>query len=86
VASVRLGATGTGRCSVRLLPAGTAVSLRYFFAGKWSTLASGRTKTTAAIPFSFRFPRRGTYLVRVIVGKSRVYAATASRLMKVVVR
>ena len=83
--SVRVGAKGTGKCVVRNLPLRTGVVLRYYFAGRWFTLASGRTKSTV-VAFSFRFPRRGTYLVRVILGNNRVYTATAGRLLKVVVR
>ena len=85
VTTVRAGAVGTGRCVVRYEPSRTVVVLRYYFAGRWATLAIGRTKAWT-IPFSFTFPRRGTYLLRVSVGSSRVYVATAGRLMKVVVR
>jgi hypothetical protein len=85
VTSLRIAAKGTGHCYARYVPVGTVVSLRYYFAGRWSTLAFGRTKS-ALINFSFRFPRRGTYLLRVTVGKNRVYTVTAGRLLRVVVR
>ena len=85
VTSLRVNAIGSGRCYVRYLPVGTAVSLRYYFRGRWWTLAVGRTKATL-IPFSFTFPRRGSYLIRVTLGSNKVYVATSGRLLTVVVR
>jgi hypothetical protein len=84
VSSVRVNAVGSGRCVVRYLPVGTVVSLRYYFGGRWWTLATGRSRSSL-IQFSFSFPRRGTYFIRVTVGTSRVYVATSGRLLKVVV-
>ncbi|HET7902275.1 MAG TPA: Ig-like domain-containing protein [Candidatus Nanopelagicales bacterium] len=78
-------ALGRGSCSVRSLPVGTIVRLRYYYAGRWSTLASGRTSSTF-IPFSFRFRPRGTYYLQVTLGANRLYVATGSRLMRVVIR
>ena len=79
------GARGTGVCVVKNLPAGTVVRLRYLYRGRWATLANGRT-TSTVIRFTYAFRPRGTYSLQVTVGASRVYVATASRLMKVVIR
>lgn len=79
------GSVGRGACSVRNLPVGTVVRLRYAYQGRWFTLASGRT-TSTSIPFSFRFVPRGTYYLQVTLGSSRVYVASLSRLMRVVIR
>lgn len=79
------GARGTGVCVVKSLPAGTVVRLRYLYRGRWATLANGRT-TSTVIRFTYAFRPRGTYSLQVTVGTSRVYVATASRLMKVVIR
>lgn len=78
----RVGATGSGACTVRNLPIGTTIKLRYSFNGRWTTLASGRSSSTR-ISFTFRFPRRGTYYLQVSTAANKVYAASASRLMKV---
>jgi hypothetical protein len=86
VSTVRASATGTGRCTARYLPARTQVYLRYYFRGRWATLAPGRTKLASVFKLGFVFPVRGTYLLRVTVTRSKVYAVTLSRLMKVVVR
>lgn len=79
------GARGTGVCVVKNLPVGTVVRLRYLYRGRWATLANGRT-TSTVIRFTYAFRPRGTYSLQVTVGTSRVYVATASRLMKVVIR
>ncbi len=82
---LRRAATGRGSCTVAGLPAGTGLALRYVFRGTTRTLAAGRAKG-AAIPFSFAFPVRGTYLLRVDLARNRAYAATSSGLLGVVVR
>lgn len=79
------GTLGRGRCSVRNLPVGTLVHLRYAYKGRWFTLASGRT-TSTTIAFSFRFVPRGTYYLQVVLGSNRVYYATLGSLMRVVIR
>ena len=79
------GTVGRGVCVVRNLPAGTVVRLRYNYRGRWFALATGRT-TSTVVRFTFRFLPRGTYSLQVTVGASRPYVATASRLMKIVIR
>ena len=79
------GSVGRGVCTVRNLPPGTVVRLRYAYKGRWFTLATGRT-TSSVIPFSFRFVPRGTYYLQVVLGGNRVYIATLGKLMKVAIR
>jgi len=83
--TLAVGAVGRGRCAVAGLPAGTGLSLRYTFRGRLSTLASGRAKGPA-IPFAFGFPARGVYLLRIDLVANRVYVATMSPVLRVVVR
>jgi len=83
--TLAVGAVGRGRCAVVGLPAGTGLSLRYTFRGRLSTLASGRAKGPA-IPFAFGFPARGVYLLRIDLLANRVYVATMSSVLRVVVR
>jgi hypothetical protein len=80
--TLRVGAVGKGSCSVPGLRVGTRLSLRYVHNGVTSTLASGTSKSTT-IPFSFGFPARGTYSLRVDLVASTVYVATRSALMPV---
>ena len=83
--TLAVGAVGSGRCVVSGLPAGTPLSLRYTVRGRLSTLASGRAKGPA-IPFAFGFPAPGVYLLRVDLVANRVYVATMSPVLRVVVR
>jgi hypothetical protein len=83
--TLAVGAVGSGRCVVPGLPAGTQLSLRYTVRGRLSTLASGRAKGPA-IPFAFGFPAPGVYLLRVDLVANRVYVATMSPVLRVVVR
>jgi hypothetical protein len=80
--SLRVGAVGKGSCSVPGLPVGTGLSLRYVHNGVTTTLASGKSKSTS-IPFSFAFPSRGLYYVRVDLVANKVYVATRSALLSV---
>jgi len=80
-----VGAVGRGACAVPGLPAGTRLALRYLVRGRLATLASGAAKG-AAIPFAFGFPKAGTYQLRVDLLASKVYVATTSALILVVVR
>ncbi len=78
---VRAGVRSTGLCSVPGLPKGTRLSLRYYFAGRWATLATGRA-SGPRIPLSFTFIRGGGYYLQVVVVANKAYVATGSRLMK----
>jgi hypothetical protein len=82
--SLRVGAIGKGSCYVPGLPVGTGLSLRYILNGSTSTLASGRSKGTS-IPFSYGFPRRGIYYLRVDLVANGVYVSSRSALMAVTV-
>jgi hypothetical protein len=82
--SLRVGAIGRGSCVVPGLPVGTGLSLRYILNGRISTLASGRSKSTR-ISFSYGFPRRGTYYLRVDLVANAVYVGSRSALMAVTV-
>ncbi|BEP15317.1 hypothetical protein acdb102_36280 [Acidothermaceae bacterium B102] len=65
-----------GTCTVPLLPSGTKVSLQYLQGKRWKVLGAGLTSGTA-IPISFTFPNRGKYAVRLVLGASKPYLATA---------
>jgi hypothetical protein len=80
--SLRAGAVGKGSCSVPGLRVGTRLSLRYVHNGVTTTLASGTSRSTT-IPFTFGFPSRGSYSLRVDLVASTVYVATRSALMPV---
>ena len=83
--TLAVGAVGRGACSVPGLPAGTRLSLRYIVGGRLATLASGSARG-AAIPYSFGFPTPGVYLLRIDLLATKVYVATSSSLIRVVVR
>lgn len=65
-----------GTCTVPLLPSGTKVSLQYLKGKHWKVLAAGVT-SGPSIPISFTFPLRGNYPVRLVLGASKPYLATA---------
>ncbi|MFC6238101.1 Ig-like domain-containing protein [Longivirga aurantiaca] len=77
--------SGRGSCSVAGLPVGTPLILRYLYGGVWRTLATG-TSSSTTIPFTYQFPAKGFYQLRVILSGNRVYAGTNSILMPVTVR
>jgi len=80
-----VGAVGRGSCAVPGLPAGTRLALRYLVRGRLATLASGSARGSA-IPYSFGFPTPGVYLLRIDLLATKVYVATSSSLIRVVVR
>lgn len=73
-----------GACRIANLPKTTKVTLQYEFAGHWYTLGSGKAKSTL-LPFSFRFAKRGTYYVRVVLSATSIFAGATGPSLKVAV-
>ncbi|MDX6213976.1 MAG: hypothetical protein QOF82_3063 [Frankiales bacterium] len=80
--TIRRNSLDHGSCTFRGLPRSTKVTLQYQFRGHWYTLGAGRAPG-ATIPFSFRFAVRGSYLVRLALSGTSLFAATTGPALKV---
>jgi hypothetical protein len=73
-----------GSCRVGNLPKNTKVTLQYEFLGHWYTLGKGNAPGSV-IPFSFRFAKRGTYHVRIVLSSTSVFTGATGPALKVAV-
>ncbi|MDX6230422.1 MAG: hypothetical protein QOI76_3812, partial [Frankiales bacterium] len=80
--TIRRSRLDHGTCTFSRLPKSTKVTLQYRFGNHWYTLGSGRAPG-AKIPFSFRFAVRGSYLVRLVLSATSVFAATTGPALRV---
>jgi hypothetical protein len=80
--TIRRNSPDHGSCTFRGLPRSTKVTLQYRFRGHWYTLGAGRAPG-ATIPFGFRFAVPGSYLVRLVLSGTNVFAATTGPALKV---
>jgi hypothetical protein len=82
--TVRHGRLDSGTCAIPNLPKGTRLTLQYSFKGHWYTIGSGLSHSTT-VPFSFRLAAPGKYLIRVVLGASKRFVASATPSLKVTV-
>jgi hypothetical protein len=83
-ATVRHSRLDSGSCTIPNLVKGTRLTLQYSFKGHWYTIGSGLAHGTT-VPFSFRLSAPGKYLIRVVLGASKAFVASATPSLKVTV-
>ena len=82
--TVQRNGLDSGTCVIPHLAIGTKLTLQYSFKGHWYTIGSGLSHSTT-VPFSFRLAAPGNYLIRVVLGASKRFVASATPSLKVTV-
>jgi hypothetical protein len=80
-----VGQRDYGRCKVPSLPGGVTARLQEYYSGSWHTFKT-LTSTAGRIGWSATPQSVGTSYLRVTAASNRVYAATASKTLKRVIK